>query len=43
MIKWVGIALMVLSAFIGVLAYQNIQTLVGCVIFFAIGLIIFAK
>lgn len=43
MLKWFGVGLMVISALVGVLAYHNIQTLVGCVIFFVIGLIIFAK
>ena len=42
-IKWIGVALMIVSAFIGVLAYHSVQTLVGCVIFFAIGLILFSK
>ena len=43
MIKWVGIGLMVISALVGVLAYQTPQVLIGSGIFFIIGLIIFAK
>jgi hypothetical protein len=37
---WVGVALMVVSALVGVTWYHNYHLLVGCVIFFVIGLII---
>ena len=30
-IKWIGVGLMIVSAFVGVLAYHNIQALVGSV------------
>lgn len=40
--KWVGVGLMIASAFVGVIWYHNTQVLIGSVVFFAIGLIIFA-